>query len=119
MSGISCVTSWRLAAVTVVASGTPPASVTKDRAHRCVVDDGVAPIDDAALAQLGEQRLVQLLEHAGLVPVAQASPADHATAAAHLRRQVFPAAAGLEHEQDAGETRPVVHRLGTPARVRR
>jgi hypothetical protein len=53
---------------------------------------------------------VQLVEDAGRVPVAQASPAGHAGAAVQFRREVFPRDAGPHHEQDAAEDRPVIGR---------
>ena len=69
------------------------------------------PVDAAGGTELGQQRLVQLLEHAGLVPVTQASPTGHAAAAAHLHRQIFPADTGLEDKEDAGEAGAIVDRL--------
>ena len=53
---------------------------------------------------------MQVGPHAKLVPLVQAAPACHAAPAAHLRWQIFPRHAGLEHEQDAGQRRTVRHR---------
>jgi len=71
----------------------------------------VFPVDAAGGTELGQQDLVELLEHAGLVPVAQASPTGHPTTATHLGGQVFPANAGLEDKEDAGEAGAIVNRL--------
>src|SRR5215203_36704 len=51
---------------------------------------------------------MQLFPDAGLAPFVQAIPQGHATAA-HLLGKIFPWDAGLEHEEDAGETDPIRH----------
>src|SRR5262249_7779333 len=65
----------------------------------------------------------ELQPHAGVLPIAQAAPAGHAAAAAHLLGQVFPLDTGLENEENARERLAVVHRLSArgvaPAAVRR
>jgi len=55
-----------------------------------------------------QQHRVQLVPNAGVGPLLQSVPQGHA-AAAHLAGEVFPGDAGLEHEQDAAQTNPVVH----------
>jgi hypothetical protein len=68
---------------------------------------------------------MQFVEDAGLVPVAQVSPAGHSRTAAELRGQVFPRDAGSHHEEDAGEDRALIGRrpaatpeaAASPARV--
>ena len=61
---------------------------------------------------------MQALPHAKGVPVAQASPAGHPAATVHLLRQVFPGDAGLEHEEDAAQARPILHWRATALGMR-
>src|SRR5436190_10048671 len=68
-----------------------------------------APIDLVRLAQAVQDRLVQARPDACLLPVAQAPPAGHAAAAAHLRGQHLPGDAALEHEEDPRQSRAVGH----------
>ena len=56
---------------------------------------------------------------AGRVPVAQPTPAGHATAALHLLGQPFPGNAGAEHEDDPGQCIPVRDPGPAAVRVRR
>lgn len=57
---------------------------------------------------------MNLLPHAGLLPVAQPTPAGHAATAAHLLREILPGDTGLEYEQDTGPCLAVFDRLATP-----
>jgi len=61
---------------------------------------------------------MQPCPHAGGLPIAQAGPATHAAPAAHLGRQHLPGQAGPQHEQDAGQHRPIVDRRATTLRTR-
>ena len=62
-------------------------------------------------AELGEEALVQCLEHACLLPFLEAPPAGHAGAVAKLLRQLLPGDPGSQHEQDAGRVRRSSSRL--------
>src|SRR5215218_7372280 len=121
--------SWTLAAEWITESGTPPRSTTTWRfepdlplsvgfapvfwppgggnARR--VQGCPLPVDLVGLAEVVEHRLVEALPHARFVPLLEAPPAGHARAASHLLGEHLPRDAALEHEQDAGERRPVVH----------
>ena len=66
------------------------------------------------LAEAIEQRVVQRVPDPRLLPVAQASPAGHAGAAAQLRWQHLPGDAALEHEDDAGQARRGPETRGRP-----
>jgi hypothetical protein len=61
------------------------------------------------LAQTHEHGLVQLLPDTSGVPVAQASPASHATTVSQGLREVFPWNACLQNEQDAVEGGFIAH----------
>src|SRR5512133_3364612 len=61
---------------------------------------GPRPVDLVGPTQLGQQQPVQPLPDAGLVSLLEPSAAAAAGAAAHLARQVVPADAGLEDEQE-------------------
>src|SRR4051812_1219811 len=50
----------------------------------------------------------QFLPDPPALPVPQAAPAGDPGAAAHLQGEVFPGDAGLEDEDDAGQTRAVI-----------
>jgi len=52
---------------------------------------------------LVEQHVMETIPHAGALPIPQAPPAGHATAAAQFLRQQFPGDAALQHEEDAGQ----------------
>ena len=57
-----------------------------------------------SVVEFGEQRLMQFLPDACLLPVSQASPAGGARAAAHFEGQHLPGNARLEDEQDAAKS---------------
>jgi hypothetical protein len=75
--------------------------------HRRAVEARSGPVALLGFARSIRERGVQPVPAAGLLPVAQAPPAGHAAAAAHLLGQVRSGDAGLEHEQDARERRPI------------
>ena len=54
---------------------------------------------------------MQALEHSLLLPGVQATPTGHATAEAELLRQMLPADAGVEDEEDSLQDASVVERL--------
>ena len=64
-----------------------------------------------------QQNLMQPRPHAGFLPVAQTPPATHAAPAAHLGRQHLPRQAGAQHEQNAGQRRPIVDRRPSALRA--
>jgi hypothetical protein len=59
-------------------TGLAPVAAPFERAQVGGVDHRAGPVELACLVQLGEQQLVELAEHAGLVPVPQPPPAGHA-----------------------------------------
>src|SRR5260370_34411483 len=65
-------------------------------------------VDLVVVAQMGQQGLVNLVPDTGGLPVAQAVPASHATAATHLLGQIFPGQAGLEDKDEAGKDFAIV-----------
>ena len=75
--------------------------------NRSAVQRGPAPVDLPCSLQALQQHPVQRCPDPSLLPVAQASPAAHARPTAHLGRQHLPRQAGLQHEQDAGQRRPI------------
>ncbi len=68
--------------------------------HACPVDAGPPPIDLVMLAQAAKHRHMQLVPYPSGLPVAQPSPASHATAETKLLGQVLPRDTGLQHEQE-------------------
>src|SRR5262249_57325402 len=82
-----------------------------------------ATVDLARRVQLREQRCVQPLPHARLLPVAQPPPRSHPAAEAELLRQMLPADPRMQHEQDPLQYEPIIQRLATritkPARLLR
>ena len=59
------------------------------------------PVDQLVLGEFAEDELVQSVPDPGLLPGAQPPPGGVTGPVAELRRQVAPAAAGVQHEQDA------------------
>lgn len=113
--------SSRLPPVSVIASGTPVASVSRwcfepkrprstgdapcGAPQKCAdmtgVGDRARPVDLAGLVQTLEQLVVQALPLPGLLPLAQPPPARHARAIPELQRQVVPRDPGMQHVEDA------------------
>ena len=58
--------------------------------REATIDQGTPPIDLVRAVQLGQQQLVELRPDTGLGPVAEPTPAGHATATAHLLGQILP-----------------------------
>ena len=67
------------------------------------IDHGAGPIELVGLLELGQEDLVQLLPDPGPLPGIEVVQAGHATATAHLLRQLLAGDARLEDEDDAGE----------------
>lgn len=118
----------RLPPVRVIASGSPPASVSRwcfepARARSTgdgpvwsppkvtEVGGGPGPVDLTGAVELLEDRLVQLLPDPRLLPLAQSPPAGHPRAVAELGRQVSPGDPGVQDEEDPVQRRPVVEAL--------
>src|SRR3954471_13358154 len=97
----------RLAAVGRVRPGRGPAGLG-GQARR--VERAPAPVDQPGLAEPVEQRVVERLPDAGLLPIAEPAPAAHPAAAAHLLREHLPGDAALEDEEDAGQRRAILDR---------
>ena len=70
------------------------------RPHRYPVDTAARPVQRLRLGEPVEDQSVQPVPHASVLPLAQPPPRRVPGTAAQLRRQVPPAAAGVEHEQD-------------------
>ncbi len=77
------------------------------------VADSMGEVEASGGAELGEQTLVQCLEHACLLPFLEAPPAGHTRAVAKLLRQLLPGDPGSQHEQDAGKGTSVIEPLPT------
>src|SRR5579884_371931 len=75
------------------------------------VHGGPRPVDLVRPLQLGQQNRVEAVPDTGAIPRLEPAAAAAAGAAAHLARQVVPADAGLQDEQDAGEGLAVGQRL--------
>jgi hypothetical protein len=71
------------------------------------VPAGPGPVDLVSFRQAVEEQSVQLVPHSRLLPIAQPSPAGHATAAAPLLGQVLPLEARLQDEEDPRERLPI------------
>src|SRR6202035_6113208 len=79
-----------------------------DRSDGGGIDDDTTEVDLPGPTEFVQQESVQLLPDAGPAPLVESIPEGHA-AAAHFLGKVFPRNAGLEHEQDAGQTDPIRH----------
>src|SRR3712207_2768018 len=121
--------SWTFAALSTTASGTPFRSETRWRLEPGLPRSvGFFPTfsppfwpprspnrarpstsDLVGLPQPVQQDSVQPAPHTRLLPVAQPPPARRTGPAAHLLGEHLPGYARLEHEDDAGESRPVRH----------
>jgi hypothetical protein len=78
-------------------------------AHADRVEAGAGPVELALAAELVQQLLVELLPHAGVLPVAQPPPAGDRAAAAELAGgQQPPGDAGAQLIDDAGQAGAVV-----------
>jgi hypothetical protein len=85
-------------------SGSPPFG-----AHAQAVQAGPQPVELALAAELVQQHVVELLPHAGALPVAQPPPAgDRAAAAELVDRQQPSGDAGAQLVDDAGQAGAVV-----------
>src|SRR3712207_2613131 len=76
---------------------------------RSRIERGPRPVDLVGLPQPVQQDSVQPAPHTRLLPVAQPPPARRTGPAAPLLGEHLPGYARLEHEDDAGESRPVGH----------
>jgi hypothetical protein len=72
------------------------------------------PIEAIGRLALGQQRVVQLVPDARLLPIPQATPACHAAAEADLLRNHRPGNAGSQHEQNASQRFAIAHRRSPP-----
>ena len=73
-----------------------------DRPEAPTIHDRPRPVDLVRGVELGQERGVELLPDPGVVPIAEAPPAGHAGAAAHLLREHLPRNAGLQDKENAG-----------------
>lgn len=77
------------------------------------VDAGAAPVALARFPRPVQECLVQRVPNAGVLPVAQPSPAGHARATARPLRQQRPLGARPRDEEDAGQAGAIRH-IGRP-----
>src|SRR5207249_4981120 len=71
------------------------------------IQAGARPIDRVCLTQSVEYGEVEAVPDASLLPVTQPAPAGDTTAAAEFLGQILPGESRLEHEENAGECRPI------------
>src|SRR5262249_20172476 len=83
------------------------------------IDAGTAPIDGIQVTQPVQDDLVYCAPDAELLPLPQAAPAGHAAAVAELLRQIGPAQAVPQDEQDAAERGTVRNARRTAVVARR
>ncbi len=77
------------------------------------VSDRTPPLDLISRVQLREQKLVQALPNARLLPGAQPTPRGHPAVESELLRQMLPADPGVQHKQDSLQREPIIERLAT------
>ena len=72
------------------------------------VYDKPLEVEVVGMAQVRQENLVDLVPEARRLPIAQAVPAGHATAATHFLGQVLPGEASLEDEDNARENFTII-----------
>lgn len=77
------------------------------RADGTTVHDRPRPIDPVVTREPIEEREVDQISHARLLPVAQTSPARHPRSAAEFLREHLPRNAAAKDKENAGETRAI------------
>src|SRR4051812_2344394 len=75
------------------------------------VSDRSRPLDLAGRMQLSEQKLVQPLPDARLLPDPQPAPTRHPATEAQLLRQMLPTDPSVQNEQDPLQRQPIIERL--------
>jgi hypothetical protein len=73
------------------------------RPNTHAVHRGPRPVEQAALAQPVKHGAMQSIPQSRPLPLPQPPPAGHPGPAAQLSREIVPADAGFQHEDDAGE----------------
>lgn len=68
------------------------------------------PVNRPNTMKLGQQQPMQIVPDTGFGPTPETSPAGHAGAESELGRQMPPRYTGIEHEQDALQALPIIHR---------
>ena len=76
-----------------------------DGADRPAVHDGPRPIDPVVTREPIQEREVDQIPHARLLPIAQAPPARHPRPAAEFLWEHLPGDSAAEDKQNAGEAR--------------
>ena len=79
------------------------------RPHRRTVDRRSRPVDLIRRPKAFEQLAMQFVADTGRLPVPQSSSAGHPAAIAHLLRKHLRRDAAIEHEDDPGRRRTVIH----------
>ena len=83
------------------------------RADRRTVDHRAGQVSLAAAVQFGQERFVDPLPHARLLPRHQSAPTDGPGPTAHLARQHVPRDAAAQDEQDARQHGAVGNRFAS------
>jgi len=83
------------------------------------VDQETREVDFLEKAQMVEQELMDAWPDAGATPISEAAPTRHAAAAAHLLGEILPRDAGLENEDNAGESPAIVEEWSSAFWMRR
>jgi hypothetical protein len=73
-----------------------------DRPEAPTINDRARPIDLIRGVELGQEYGMELLPDPCVVPIAEAPPAGHAGAAAHLLGEHLPGNAGLQDKENTG-----------------
>src|SRR3954469_5284186 len=81
------------------------------RLYMAGVGDRSRPLDLACRVQLSEQKLVQPLPDAGVLPDPQPAPTRHPATEAQLLRQMLPTDPSVQNEQDPLQRQPIIERL--------
>ena len=84
--------------------------------HRGGIDRDTRPVDATLFPKVIQQDVQNTVPDAGLLPIAQATPAGHSAAAAHFLRKVLPRDTSLEDKQDPGQRLAIRQRLA-PVRL--
>lgn len=137
IKGSSWVTSLRCPPVSVIARGTPPASVIRwcleplrarstgegpvkpplKSADMAAVHHRCRPIDSSDAVEAAQQLLMQLGEHTGPLPLDQPPVRDRGRAA-QLARQMPPGDTGEQHEHNRAEADAIIDTRPAASRIR-
>lgn len=106
---LASTTMWRLEPSLPRSVGFRPVSWPPGAWYLGAIDAGPAPINLVMFTQTHQHGLVQSVPDAAGIPVAQTSPASHATAVAQGLGKVLPWNASVQNNQDAIEGCLIAH----------